>query len=179
MNNQSISSHVFCSHLKNRRVALKHSFQHPEIYALNQYFHSEISSRQRRLQHFWTGIRTITQILTFKSLFTHSPFWASVAHWWTAAVLCRRRPCNWVRPVFLSALASVCRYVMWKGQPGFSTSQSGEKITPTERFLCMSKMQTAISMRHGADRDWNDLPVKGIKTSPHTNYHFKLNIFQE
>lgn len=41
------------------------------------------------------------------------------------------RPCTWVRPVFLSALASVCWYVMWKGQPGFSTSQSGEKITPT------------------------------------------------
>lgn len=42
------------------------------------------------------------------------------------------RPCNQARPAFLSALASVCWYVMWKGQPGFSTSQSGEKITPTQ-----------------------------------------------
>lgn len=41
-----------------------------------------------------------------------------------------------VRSLFLSPLASTVPrlYVIWKGQPGFSTSQSGEKNNTYQEF---------------------------------------------
>ena len=41
----------------------------------------------------------------------------------------------------------------------------GKKITPTKRFLYMSKMYTVISKKPKMGRDSNDLTVKGKKDS--------------
>lgn len=49
------------------------------------------------------------------------------------------RPCNWAHHVFLSALASVYWYVMWKGQPGCSQSGRGKKKHPPRGF-CAHQM---------------------------------------
>ncbi len=144
--------------LKNCEAAWKLCCQHSVFYAPNQYFHTEINSQRKHHQHFWTGIRTNTWILTFKNLFTYPLFWvyhSSVTRWWTAFL------CRGLVTALLSTLASVCWCVMWKGQPGFCTSQRGEKITPTQRFLYMSKMWTAMRKRCKADRNSNNLTVEG------------------
>lgn len=155
--NRYTHTHSTEGHLKYCKVALKHSFQHPVFYALNQYFYSEIR-QQKRLQHFWTGIKPIT--LTLKSVFTYSPFEAyraAVSRWWTALLcwgLVTGCALCFCRLLHLSAGMS-CGKVNLVSPP----HEVWKKIAPTKRFLFMSEMWTAMNMRHKTRRDSNDLTV--------------------
>lgn len=91
----------------------------PFSFAWNQSPHPENEQYTEASWAFLRWLRTLTWIRTFKSLFTRS-----FSHRLMNGIS-KPKPCNWVHPMFLSTLESVYWYVMWKGQGGFSTLESG------------------------------------------------------
>lgn len=69
--------------------------------------------------------------LDFQKLFLQAPYSKPTRPQSLMYNVPQSRPCKRAHPVFLSALASVCWYVMWKGQPGFP-SKSGKNNTYQE-----------------------------------------------